>query len=159
MTPHFYKPIFQGRTANCPCPLQNPFPTLGLSFEEEEEGKRKTVGGREIFAFSAPSPLDFLPSLCPPFLFSASRLCSSLSLTPVCSLVTRNQRYLNGDINSRMKRTKASHCRDTPGSALLSGPRRCTSFLGVQRRAYAQIWRLGGQHFCDKLATFCCCCC
>lgn len=154
MTPHFYKPLFRGRTANCPCPLQNPLPHVGTLIWRRGRGEEEDGGGREIFAFSAPSPLDFLP-----FLFSASRLCSSLSLTPVCSLVTRNQRYLNGDINSRMKRTKASHCRDTPGSALLSGLRRRASFLGVQRRAYAQIWRLGGWHFCDKLATFRCCCC
>lgn len=81
-------------------PSTESFPVLGLSFKAAREG-----GGRYL-------PFFFFNSLLysfPPFLFSASCLCSSLSLTPVCSLVTQNQRYLNGDINSRMKSTKKSN--------------------------------------------------
>lgn len=75
-------------------PSTESFPVLGLSFKAAREG-----GGRYLpFFFWIPSSFPFLP-----FLFSASCLCSSLSLTPVCSLVTQNQRYLNSDINSRMK--------------------------------------------------------
>lgn len=79
-------------------PSTESFLVLGFSF------KATWRGGREIFAFFPLSPIP--SSLFPPFLFCASCLCSSLSLTPVRSTVTQNQCYLHGDINSGTKSTK-----------------------------------------------------
>lgn len=77
------------------CPLQNLSPCWDshLRLHGKEEG--------DFCLFLFPSSL-----FSPLFLFFASCLCSSLSTTPVCSTVTQNQCYLNGDINNRMKCTK-----------------------------------------------------
>lgn len=78
------------------CPPLNLFLALGFSF-------KSCTARREGDICLPPPPI-------PPFLFCASCLCSSLSLTPVRSTVTQNQCYLHGDINSGMKSTKTGKC-------------------------------------------------
>lgn len=149
-------------------PLKPSLPSAGSSspvvrtLARWGRGRGRRVGREEDICLTTPSPLDFPPLPLPPFLFSASRLCSSLSRAPACSLVTRNQRYLNGDINSRAKRTKAGDCGDTPGSAFSQVPGRRASFLG--RPSDESTLKSGGRFFggggllnCDELDTFCCC--
>lgn len=89
-----YKP-FRRTTTFLPSPKS--FTMLVFSFKASWEGEK-------IFAFFFYSLLFF-----PLSLFLSSCLCSSLSLTPVCSTVRRHQCYLNCDINSHINCTKKRH--------------------------------------------------
>lgn len=60
-------------------------------------------------------------------LFFSSCLCSSLSLTLVCSTVTKHQCYLNGDINSCMTCTKKDRSK-----AFLNAFSRSNTFTFIQ---------------------------